>query len=74
MKRQRASLAGQDVDVIQRRLGSALTGNIGEILGSGGDPPPTPSPLAKPTSVGGNNGMHHFGSAIIKKEQDDEEL
>jgi hypothetical protein len=76
MKRQRASLAGQDADVIQRRLGSALTGNIGEILGSSGDPPPPPppSPLVKSDSVGGNNGMHHFGGAIIKKELDDEEL
>jgi hypothetical protein len=34
MKKQRASLAAADAETIKRRLGSGLTGNIGEILGS----------------------------------------
>lgn len=67
MKKQRASLAGPDAELIKRRLGSAMTGNIGEILGSAGEA------KAHSNSVG-DQGMHHFGGAIIKKENEDEEL
>ena len=67
MKRQRASLAGTDADIIQRRLGSAMTGNIGEMLGSASDVKEQPESLR-------DNGMHHFGGAIVKKEAEDEEL
>jgi hypothetical protein len=67
MKRQRASLAGTDADNANARLGSALTGNIGEILGSAGNP-------SVPAKSAGDNGMHHFGGAIVKKEAADEEL
>lgn len=66
MKRQRASLAGPEADNMQRRLGRAMTGNIGEILGSAGDAKVKPEPV-------GGNGMHHFGGAIVKKEPEDEE-
>ncbi|KAF7503167.1 hypothetical protein GJ744_004237 [Endocarpon pusillum] len=66
MKRQRASLAGPDADNIQRRLGRAIAGNIGEVLGSAGDAKVKPEPI-------GGNGMHHFGGAIVKKEPEDEE-
>jgi hypothetical protein len=67
MKKQRASLAGPDADTIKRRLGSAMTGNIGEILGSASDPQVQPNPTR-------DSGMHHFGGAIVKKEAEDEEL
>lgn len=66
MKRQRASLAGSDAETIQRRLGSAMTGNIGEILGSASNPQVKSEPAR-------DNGMHHFGGAIVKKEPEDEE-
>ena len=67
MKKQRASLAETDADSIKRRLGVSLTGKIGEILGSGSDG------QEKRQSVS-DNGMHHFGGAIAKKEPEDEEL
>lgn len=67
MKKQRASLAETDADNIIRRLGTGMTGNIGEILGSGNND------HHKTDSVG-SNGMHHFGGAIAKKEPEDEEL
>lgn len=68
MKKQRASLAGPDAELIKRRLGSAMTGNIGEILGSAGEAE------AQSNNSIGDQGMHHFGGAIIKKENEDEEL
>lgn len=67
MKKQRASLAGPEADNARARLGSALSGNIGEILGTASNPP-------APAKVAGDNGMHHFGGAIVKKEATDEEL
>lgn len=67
MKKQRASLAGPDADIIKRRLGSAMTGNIGEILGTASDPTEQSAPAT-------DNGMHHFGGAITKREPEDEEL
>lgn len=67
MKKHRASLAGPDTDATNRRLGSAMTGNIGEILGSAKDPQERSESIV-------DNGMHHFGAAIGKKEPEDEEL
>ncbi len=43
-----------------------MTGNIGERLGSASDPPVKSEPIK-------DNGMHHFGGAIVKKEAVDEE-
>lgn len=67
MKKQRASLAGPDADVLQRRLGSAMTGNIGEILGSASD-------MKEQSDTNTENDLDHFGGAIVKKEAEDEEL
>jgi hypothetical protein len=67
MKKQRASLAGPDADTIQRRLGGSMTANIGEILGSAGG-------SQERTDSISDKGMHHFGGAIVKKENEDEEL
>ena len=60
MKKHRASMAGLDDDTVTRRLGAGLSmpGAIGEILGSIDHAQASPE---------------HFGDAIVKKEQDDED-
>ena len=67
MKRHRASLAGPDIDILKGRLGTAMAGNIGEVFGSAKDR------LEQSESMT-DNGMHHFGAAIVKRQPEDEEL
>ena len=74
MKKQRASLAGPDAESAKARLAesAALTGNIGEIFPGSASSDPTAVSLSANSGV--DNGMHHFGGAIVKKEIKDEEL
>lgn len=68
-------MAGPDAEGVNasRLAGSALTGNIGEVLGGDGSRDPAVMSAGKALVAG--DGMHHFGGAIVKKEViKDEEL
>ncbi|KAJ9405656.1 hypothetical protein DTO045G8_6686 [Paecilomyces variotii] len=72
LKKQRASVSGADEDGLLKRMGSGLTSNIGEVLGSSKVPDGGANPSAT-SAFGGSLGQPQ-PTQQPKQEEDEEEL